>query len=156
MLTSHQTELIDEFDEDRNTEATKTLSSTTPDDTDAVIGIRQAAFTWSKDVSLSETPGGTRRRAFVLKIDEELVFRKGKINLITGPTGTGKTSLLMALLGEESAFTSRGYEDNVDIQPWLLRGNALYPLWPGLVFELPESRRRGVCCARVLGAERHD
>ena len=29
-----------------------------------------------------------------------MVFKQGKINLIVGPTGCGKTSLLMALLGE--------------------------------------------------------
>ncbi|EED81004.1 predicted protein, partial [Postia placenta Mad-698-R] len=29
-----------------------------------------------------------------------LVFKQGRINLIIGPTGSGKTSLLMALLGE--------------------------------------------------------
>lgn len=28
------------------------------------------------------------------------MFQKGKINLILGPTGSGKTSLLLALLGE--------------------------------------------------------
>ncbi|KAL1942566.1 hypothetical protein VTO73DRAFT_6168 [Trametes versicolor] len=92
------TELIDEFD-DKDSEAAEGLSNTTPDDiSDSVIGLRQAAFTWSKDVSPSEPLGGSRRRAFVLKIDDELVFQKGKINLITGATGTGKTSLLMALL----------------------------------------------------------
>ena len=37
---------------------------------------------------------------FVLNIDDEVFFRRGKINLIVGPTGAGKTSLLMALLGE--------------------------------------------------------
>ncbi|KAF9469452.1 P-loop containing nucleoside triphosphate hydrolase protein [Collybia nuda] len=40
------------------------------------------------------------KRRFRLHIDEELIFRKGSINLIVGPTGSGKTSLLMALLGE--------------------------------------------------------
>lgn len=35
---------------------------------------------------------------FTLKIEGTLLFEPG-INLITGPTGSGKTSLLMALLG---------------------------------------------------------
>lgn len=105
--TSHQTELIDEFDEDKDSEAVEVLSDTILDDSDAVIGVRHAAFTWSKDVAPSETQGGTRRRAFVLKIDEELIFQKGKINLITGATGTGKTSLLMALLGELHVYFER-------------------------------------------------
>ena len=32
-----------------------------------------------------------------------MVFLRGKINLVLGPTGAGKTSLLMALLGEMHA-----------------------------------------------------
>ena len=36
----------------------------------------------------------------MLRVDEELFFKRGKLNLIVGPTGAGKTSLLMALLGE--------------------------------------------------------
>ena len=36
----------------------------------------------------------------MLHIDDELFFKRGKINLVVGPTGSGKTSLLMALLGE--------------------------------------------------------
>ena len=36
----------------------------------------------------------------MLRIPGELCFLRGKINLIAGPTGSGKTSLLMALLGE--------------------------------------------------------
>ncbi|KAH7340934.1 hypothetical protein B0J17DRAFT_716110 [Rhizoctonia solani] len=39
-------------------------------------------------------------RNATLHIDEELLFRRGKINMVVGPTGCGKTSLLMALLGE--------------------------------------------------------
>ena len=45
------------------------------------------------------TPGSTRRN-FNLRIEGEVIFKQGKINLIVGPTGCGKTSLLMALLGE--------------------------------------------------------
>ena len=36
----------------------------------------------------------------MLNIDDQVFFRRGKINLIVGSTGAGKTSLLMALLGE--------------------------------------------------------
>ncbi|KAI0941922.1 hypothetical protein AcV7_002478 [Taiwanofungus camphoratus] len=64
-----------------------------------VIGIRKAAFTWDNDTDGSVTPGRQGRR-FTLRIENELVFKRGHINLIVGPTGSGKTSLLMALLGE--------------------------------------------------------
>ena len=73
--------------------------NTIPDDRKDVVGIRHASFTWSKDGVPSVTPGGTRKRAFVLSVDEELTFKRGKLNLVIGPTGSGKTSLLMALLG---------------------------------------------------------
>ena len=40
------------------------------------------------------------RQTFRLRIDDEVRFKQGKINLVIGPTGSGKTSVLMALLGE--------------------------------------------------------
>ena len=64
----------------------------------SVIGIRDAAFTWSSDNDGSLTPGKNRRN-FTLRITDEVTFKKGAINLIVGPTGSGKTSMLMALLG---------------------------------------------------------
>ncbi|EIW59890.1 multidrug resistance-associated ABC transporter [Trametes versicolor FP-101664 SS1] len=92
------TELIDEFDTHKDTETE--ISSNVAHECKDAIGIRHASFTWSKDSAPSQTPGETRRRTFVLNVDEELIFQKGKINLIIGATGAGKTSLLMALLGE--------------------------------------------------------
>ncbi|EKM60769.1 uncharacterized protein PHACADRAFT_246884 [Phanerochaete carnosa HHB-10118-sp] len=65
----------------------------------SVVGIREAAFTWSRDNDGTQTPGRGRRN-FALRIEDEVTFKRGAINLIIGPTGAGKTSMLMALLGE--------------------------------------------------------
>ncbi|KAJ7590652.1 multidrug resistance-associated ABC transporter [Mycena floridula] len=74
-----ETELLDSFsDPDSQT-------ASPPD----IIGFRNASFTWDRRNSF----------AFRLRIDGDLFFRPG-ITLITGATATGKTSLLMALLGE--------------------------------------------------------
>ncbi|KAF8758431.1 P-loop containing nucleoside triphosphate hydrolase protein [Rhizoctonia solani] len=61
------------------------------------IGFRNATFAWSRQAPATPTPS---RRNFRLHIDQELLFHRGKINMVVGPTGCGKTSLLMALLGE--------------------------------------------------------
>ncbi|KAF8758900.1 P-loop containing nucleoside triphosphate hydrolase protein [Rhizoctonia solani] len=61
------------------------------------IGFRNATFAWSRQAPATPTPS---RRNFRLHIDQELLFHRGKINMVVGPTGSGKTSLLMALLGE--------------------------------------------------------
>ncbi|KAM5539757.1 hypothetical protein V8D89_006570 [Ganoderma adspersum] len=98
------TELIDEFTEpepESEPEAAALLSVPVPEQHQNTIGIRNASFTWANDsAKQAVTPGGTRRRVFMLRVDEELLFKRGKLNLIVGPTGAGKTSLLMALLGE--------------------------------------------------------
>jgi ABC-type Mn2+/Zn2+ transport system ATPase subunit len=61
------------------------------------IGFRQAVFSWSNVSDGTLTPS---RQQFSLRIEDELLFKPGRINLIVGPTASGKTSLLMALLGE--------------------------------------------------------
>ncbi|KAH9886265.1 P-loop containing nucleoside triphosphate hydrolase protein [Cubamyces lactineus] len=93
-------ELVDEFESKRGFGEEEFGTNAVPEDRKDVIGIRHAWFTWSKDSAPSVTPGGPRKRTFVLCIEDELTFRRGKMNLIIGPTGAGKTSLLMALLGE--------------------------------------------------------
>ncbi|KAJ7578610.1 P-loop containing nucleoside triphosphate hydrolase protein [Mycena floridula] len=81
----HETELLDAYS--GNASVNLALERN-----DKEIGFRNATFAWSA----SESEYHTR---FKLHIDE-LIFRPGCINLIVGPTGSGKTSVLLALLGE--------------------------------------------------------
>ncbi|KAJ3819299.1 hypothetical protein F5880DRAFT_1595008 [Lentinula raphanica] len=60
------------------------------------IGFRNATFAWSaEDDSLTPT-----NRRFLLEIEGEVLFKRNCVNLVVGETGSGKTSLLMALLSE--------------------------------------------------------
>jgi ABC-type lipoprotein export system ATPase subunit len=63
-----------------------------------MIGFAGATFSWSLDTDMegAVTPS---KRAFRLNIQNELIFKRGCINMIVGPTGSGKTSILLALLG---------------------------------------------------------
>ncbi|PCH35576.1 hypothetical protein WOLCODRAFT_80373 [Wolfiporia cocos MD-104 SS10] len=92
-----KTELLDEATEKKDKVTSQSLESRIV--REDIIGFRQADFTWSNEEDRPPTPG-TNRRQFRLRIDVELHFKRGAINLIVGPTGSGKTSMLMALLGE--------------------------------------------------------
>ena len=92
-----QTELLDEFANARKVSERAPLTHASQFDQDA-IGFQNASFTWSNDdTDATFTPS---RRRFTLRVHGELLFKRGRFNLIIGPTGSGKTSLLMALLGE--------------------------------------------------------
>ena len=87
-----QTELLDDF----SGKEPINLFQTVDHSADERIGFRNATFAWSCDTGGSFTP---LKRNFTLHIEGELLFARGYINVIAGPTGSGKTSLLMALLG---------------------------------------------------------
>lgn len=89
-----QTELLDEFTEVPDEVVVQDASETHKDD----IGFGKSDFSWSREeLDGTLTPS---RQKFKLRIDDEVKFKKGGFNLILGPTGSGKTSVLMALLGE--------------------------------------------------------
>ncbi|KAE9405089.1 P-loop containing nucleoside triphosphate hydrolase protein [Gymnopus androsaceus JB14] len=88
----YETELLDKFTAQTSNDLILPAATPTQE-----IGFRNATFSWSNDSEGSLTPS---RRKFLLKIDGELIFMRGTINLIVGSTGSGKTSLLMALLSE--------------------------------------------------------
>ncbi|KAJ6564563.1 P-loop containing nucleoside triphosphate hydrolase protein [Mycena capillaripes] len=85
------TELLDSF-------TAKDTSDVSEESASELIGFRDAMFTWSNDSQPDGTVTPSGRR-FILRIEGELLFKPG-FNLVVGPTGSGKTSLLMALLGE--------------------------------------------------------
>jgi ABC-type uncharacterized transport system fused permease/ATPase subunit len=87
---------LDSFTEKANDESVGFIADNAQMDTNE-IGFNDAVFSWSNTRDGSLTPS---RRQFSLRIEGELFFKHGRINLVVGPTGSGKTSLLMALLGE--------------------------------------------------------
>lgn len=95
-----KTELLDHYASQLKDEPTPTTITDAARFDKSVIGFQDASFTWSDDDATSDGTLTPSRRKFCLRIYDELVFKKGAINLIIGPTGCGKTSLLMALLGE--------------------------------------------------------
>lgn len=90
-----QTELLDDFTDKKAAE--ETVVDASPEHKNDV-GYGKAMFSWSNDaLDGTVTPS---KQAFRLHIDENVIFKKNAFNLIIGPTGSGKTSMLMALLGE--------------------------------------------------------
>jgi ABC-type multidrug transport system fused ATPase/permease subunit len=104
-----QTELIDP-------PAATAFASTSPLETsrtnrrgeDERIGFNNVAFTWEEHLVNGQLKD-TRMRDFKLQIDGEVTFERSAVNLIVGSTGSGKTSLLFALLGGHASSLRYGY-----------------------------------------------
>lgn len=97
---------VEEFLDEEETEKYDQLAHDNVDENgNKIIGFKNGCFSWaSKKEVVAE--GGTP--AFRL-MDLDINFAIGKLNIIAGPTGSGKTSLLMALLGEMSCITGKVY-----------------------------------------------
>lgn len=87
---------VEEFLNEEETEKYEQLLQGRKDENgDPIIGFDKATFTWGgKDAHKAD--GQTAFRM----IDMDVRFLIGRLNIVVGPTGSGKTSLLMALLGE--------------------------------------------------------
>ncbi|KAM0253097.1 hypothetical protein ACHAQJ_007419 [Trichoderma viride] len=87
------------------------------------IGFRDATLIWGGKDSVAEDGS----RAFQL-LDLDIDFKIGKLNIIAGPTGSGKTSMLMGLLGEMTLKEGRvfcpGGRSREDVRPSLETGLA--------------------------------
>jgi ABC-type multidrug transport system fused ATPase/permease subunit len=108
---------VEEFLNEEETEKYEQLRHNNLDeDGRQIIGFKNATFSWGgKEASTEEIS-----TAFRL-MDLNIKFEIGKLNIIAGPTGSGKTSLLMALLGEMTmikgkVFLPGGYSRE-DVRP---------------------------------------
>ncbi|KAF7978930.1 hypothetical protein HWV62_44135 [Athelia sp. TMB] len=92
----NDTERLDAYAEGSNLPDAETTGMEPEDD--EIIGFLDATFSWS-----GSSPDGMvtpSRRQFLLQLDGKVLFKRNTFNMVIGPTGSGKTSLLMALLGE--------------------------------------------------------
>jgi ABC-type multidrug transport system fused ATPase/permease subunit len=73
-------------------------------DGQSIIGFENGTFSWGG----SDMADQAAADAFKL-MELNLKFRVGKLNVVVGPTGSGKTSLLMGLLGEMTKLKGEVY-----------------------------------------------
>ncbi|KAI9784983.1 MAG: hypothetical protein M1839_001179 [Geoglossum umbratile] len=84
---------VEEFLNEEETEKYEQLQDRVDENGDPLIGFENASFTWGSRRSLNTST------AFRL-ISLDVKFHVDELNIVAGSTGSGKTSLLMALLGE--------------------------------------------------------
>ncbi|KAL6922760.1 hypothetical protein ACHAP8_007896 [Fusarium lateritium] len=128
------------------------------------MGFKNATLTWGSKEIVSED----NTRAFRL-MDVDIDFKIGKLNIIAGPTGSGKTSMLMGLLGEmtllEGGVYCPGGRSREEVHPdpetglantiayvaqsaWLVNANVRENILFSMPFE--EQRYRDVIVACAL------
>ncbi|EPS42274.1 hypothetical protein H072_3753 [Dactylellina haptotyla CBS 200.50] len=82
-----------------------------------LIGFKNGQFTWGGKGSLDKAEGANFFQLLNLNVE----FVPGQLNVVAGPTGSGKTSLLMALLGEMTLVKGNvylpGYHSREDLYP---------------------------------------
>ncbi|CCG81763.1 ATP-dependent bile acid permease [Taphrina deformans PYCC 5710] len=69
------------------------------------IGFVDGTFTWASQKEMVDNP---QNQSFQVR-DLNIEFPVGELSVISGPTGSGKTSLLMALLGEMTPIKGDAY-----------------------------------------------
>lgn len=108
---------IEEYLSEPETEKYKQLISRKNDEDGVpLIGFEKATFSWGgRDMTEQASAD-----AFKL-MDLDIKFRVGHLNIVAGPTGSGKTSLLMGLLGEMTKLKGDVYlpggRSREDIRP---------------------------------------
>ncbi len=86
---------VEEFLNEEETEKYQQLKPIGSPDAETPIGLQHVTCTWGSRESVQKN----ENEAFTLS-NVDVNFHRAELNIIAGPTGSGKTSLLMALLGE--------------------------------------------------------
>ncbi|OAX35090.1 P-loop containing nucleoside triphosphate hydrolase protein [Rhizopogon vinicolor AM-OR11-026] len=112
---------------------------------DNTIAIQSANITWPRDRSADSSAASIPRHKFML-VDLALKFPEGQLTLVCGKLGSGKTLLLLALLGEADIITGQVVcprsppgalacfaNQNVTKEEWIV---------PGVCAYVPQVRNR--------------
>ncbi|RAK80912.1 putative ABC bile acid transporter [Aspergillus fijiensis CBS 313.89] len=100
---------VDEYLNEDETEKYRLLDHEESPGEPAKIALEKATLSWgASKTGYSDDPSDDAKDNFRL-INMDVSFKVGKLNVITGATGSGKTSLLMALLGEMKLLEGRVY-----------------------------------------------
>lgn len=124
LQTKVSVDRVEEFLKEEETEKYAQLKTLPEDEfrNCPLIGFRDASFTWG---SRARSEGENSLAAFKLT-NLSIEFVPGRLNVIAGPTGSGKTSLLMALLGEMTHLEGRvflpGSHSREDLYPNIVTG----------------------------------
>lgn len=94
---------IEDFLNEKETSKYTQLSVQPTSGINTRIGFDKATFSWE-----SSNAANTSKTDFKLR-DIDVDFKVGELNVVIGPTGSGKTSLLLALLGEMELVTGSLY-----------------------------------------------
>ena len=90
---------VEEYLNEPETDKYKQLGSVKYDDDEQpILGFDDATFSW-----------GSKDSEDFRMMDLNMRFKVGELNVIIGPTGSGKTSMLMALLGEMTLLEGHVY-----------------------------------------------
>ncbi|KAF7941204.1 hypothetical protein BELL_1086g00010 [Botrytis elliptica] len=157
---------VEEFLNEDETEKYDQLSHDNLDeDGNQMIGFKKATLSWGGKEAFTDEDVSTAFRMMDLNVKFEI----GHLNIIAGPTGSGKTSLLMALLGEMALIKGKvflpggfsredvrpdpetGLTETVAYcaqQPWLVNAN----IKENILFAAPldEQRYKDVIIACAL------
>ncbi|PQE22272.1 ABC transporter protein [Rutstroemia sp. NJR-2017a WRK4] len=149
---------VDRIEEFLNEEETGKYEQLAHEQTDEngnqIIGFKDATLSWGGKESSTDDISDAFRM-----MDMDVKFEIGELNIIAGPTGSGKTSLLMGLLGEMTLIKGQVYlpgaNSREDIradpetglaetvaycaqQPWLLNAN----IKENILFSAPMDEKR--------------
>ncbi|KAJ5317887.1 hypothetical protein PENANT_c004G07627 [Penicillium antarcticum] len=98
---------VDRYLNEEETGKYDQLRDSTTAGTPARLGLEKATLTWSTSKPTPQEAGSADGLDSFRLINIDVEFLVGKLNIIAGPTGSGKTSLLMALLGEMRLLDGR-------------------------------------------------